>query len=278
MGSRRLAGVAATALIVSTVVGRAYAQESSAGGARSVAETALDLKGRGIEDRAPIRSKEENEGEFLAYCDALVTASQADLATGARRDLTFAHLYEQPGVYRGEVVHVEGSLARLRRFEAPSYVWSQGVRELYEGWVFDARTYGANAMAIVFTELPGGLELAERMDRRVAFDGYFFKRYRYAAGDGRRDAPLLIGRRPILLDDRPAAAQGRGVSKAMLWSSGVILGTLAAALCGLAWWFRRGDRRVRECLQRKRSEWEKRANGDADRAARTVTAPPTEAE
>lgn len=219
-------------------------------------ETALDLRGRGIEDRAPVRSKEENEEEFLAYCDALVTVSQAPpaaLARQGRRDLTFAHLFEQPAVYRGEVVHVEGALVRLRHFQAPEFTWSQGVRDLYEGWIFDAATYGANAMCVVFTELPPGLGVAEKTERHVAFDGYFFKRYRYKAGDGWRDAPLLVGRAPILLDSRPPPR--RSLSAAMLWSFVGAIGGIAALIGGLAWWYRRGDRRFHARLAIGRAAW-----------------------
>lgn len=227
--------------------------EGSDRGAREVPRplSGLDLRGRGIEDRAPIRSKEENEGEFLAYCDALVTASYmepARLAAQARRDLTFAHLFEQPAAYRGEVVHFDGSLARLRRFEAPQFTWGQGVRELYEGWVFDARTYGANAVCVVFTRLPPRLTVGERMDRPVAVDGYFFKRYRYRAGDGWRDAPLLIAG-TVTLRDSPSARPAQNLPAAMLWSSVGLIGAIAVLVGGFAWWYRRGDRNTRHRLQ-----------------------------
>src|SRR5579885_1152406 len=55
----------------------------------------LDLQDKRVEDRAPIRSMKENRDEFLAYCDAVMTARftpAAALAKSARRDLTLAHL------------------------------------------------------------------------------------------------------------------------------------------------------------------------------------------
>ena len=56
----------------------------------------LDLQGQGIEDRARLRSFQENEWEAKAYCNALITArytSVEALANSARHDLTYAHLF-----------------------------------------------------------------------------------------------------------------------------------------------------------------------------------------
>ena len=44
-----------------------------------------------------------------------------------------------------------------------------------------------NPRCVIFTKLPEGVEVREETDHRVAFDGYFFKRYRYQAGDGWRE-------------------------------------------------------------------------------------------
>src|SRR5581483_1453394 len=90
----------------------------------------------GIEDRAPVRSADQNYYEARAYDYLLIEAHRAPvqaLAKIARRDLTFAHLFEEPERYRGEVVHVEGRLRMLRRFAAPRFAAKQGVATLYEG-------------------------------------------------------------------------------------------------------------------------------------------------
>ena len=77
----------------------------------------------GIEDRAPVRNADENEYEYRSYNQVLLEASRvspAGLAAGARHDLTYAHLFEEPAKYRGQVVHLSGRLRRLRQFDAPA--------------------------------------------------------------------------------------------------------------------------------------------------------------
>src|SRR5262249_36101956 len=76
----------------------------------------------GVEDRARVRSADENYYEANAYSYVLVQAHKTSgpvFAKSARTDLTFAHLFEEPQKYRGQVVHLEGRLLRLRRFDAP---------------------------------------------------------------------------------------------------------------------------------------------------------------
>jgi hypothetical protein len=206
----------------------------------------------GIEDKAPVRGAEENLFESQAYNYILVQAnrlSPSAFARSARRDVTFAHLFEEPGVYRGQVIHIEGQLRRLRKFNAPRLAANEGVKTIYEAWIFDA-VHTRNAYCVILTELPPGLKPAERMDRYVAFDGYFFKRYRYEAGDGWRDAPLLIGRTLTLQHAPPLPESDWSLYKMFLpvflssLSAMVVLGVV------LTWWFRRGDRRVRASLAR----------------------------
>src|SRR5207247_572836 len=108
-------------------------------------------------------------------------------------------------------------------------------------------------MCLVFTELPPGLAVAEQVDRPISFDGYFFKRYRYKAGDTWRDAPLLIGRTVVLGQPAQPQEEERSVGDDYLYS---IAGLFAAALflgIGLTWWYRRGDQQVQSRLAESRN-------------------------
>lgn len=209
----------------------------------------------GVEDQAPVRSADQNPDEVRAYIYLLVQAratSAEALARSARRDLTYAHLFEEPGKYRGQVVHFAGRLKRLRRFDAPAFAAHQGVPVIYEGWIFDD-LYHRHPFCVVLTDLPPGIPVGERIDYPVSVDGYFFKRYRYRAGEGWRDAPLLIGR-TLHLQPAPGAAGNE-------WSATndlapAILGLLAGSgllVLGLGWWYRRGDRRLRSRLAAARA-------------------------
>ena len=213
----------------------------------------------GVEDRAPVRNADENYDEFQAYNLLLVRAHKTAagaFAKGARRDLTFAHLFEEPGKHRGQIVHIEGLLRRLRKFDAARLAAKVGVPALYEGWVFDAE-YGYNPYCVIVTELPKSIQIGEKLDRHVSFDGYFFKRYRYKAGDGVRDAPLLIGRTLT-----PSASQGTAANARAPWLDSstpwVLIAFLAILLVtagfgiALTLWFKRGDKQVRARLDAAR--------------------------
>ena len=210
----------------------------------------------GVEDGAPVRSADQNYYEFRAYNYLLVRAHNApadSLAKAARRDLSFAHLFEEPAKYRGELIHIEGTLRRLRRFDAARMAAKQGVPTIYEGWIF-GDVYYNNPFCVIASEIDPRLTIGERLDRRVSFDGYFFKRYRYKAGDTWRDAPLLIGR---IIE----AQNVPGDAEESMWSFNRLgLPSLVALLAGsillcigLAWWFRRGDRQVRRRLETLRT-------------------------
>jgi hypothetical protein len=201
----------------------------------------------GVDDRAPVRGAAENAYEARAYNYLLTEArrhSAESFAASARHDLTYAHLFEQPADYRGQVVHVAGRLRRLRKFDPPRAVAAEGVPALYEAWVFDAN-YGSNPYCIVTSELPPGLEPGEKLDRQVAFDGYFFKRYRYDAGDGKRDAPLFLGH-TLRLNEAPVVpASPFSFGNAFLPTFLGFLLTIGLAALAVSLWFRRGDRQVR---------------------------------
>src|SRR5206468_719352 len=95
--------------------------------------------------------------------------------------------------YRGEVVRIEGRLKRVRDLGPTPALEADGIKHLYEGWVF-SESYREYSHCVLFTELPPDVPVAEQLDKRVSLEGYFFKVYRFRAGDSVRKAPLLIGR------------------------------------------------------------------------------------
>jgi hypothetical protein len=208
----------------------------------------------GVEDKAPVRRVDQNYYEATAYTYVLTeahkTSAQA-FAKSARTDLSFAHLFEEPEKYRGQVVHIEGRLLRLHKFDAPQLAAREGVPVLYEGWVF-GDTYFSNPYCVIVTDVPEWMKPGDRTDYPVAFDGYFFKRYRYKAGDGLRDAPLLIGR-TFVERSYPLTPESTGAFTGALLPLflALLVGT-ALLVIGLGWWFRRGDRQVRARLSSAR--------------------------
>jgi hypothetical protein len=197
----------------------------------------------------------ENVDEVYAYNHVLYNAwktpTQA-FAKSARRDLSYAHLYQEPHKLRGEVVHVEGRLRRVLRFDPPATAWAKGVNDLYEGWILVENPDSAY-VCVVFTELPEGVPLGQKLDLRVAFDGYLFKRYKYEPGlstkpGESRQAPLLIGHGPVLAQVKnPTAGTWDWAYGIPAFIVIVVVAVVVLAI-GLRWWFQRGDRKVRARL------------------------------
>ena len=202
-----------------------------------------------VKDKEPIRSGEEG----LAFCEALVKAHQTSdqaFAQSATRNLTYANLFNEPQLHRGKVIHFEGRLRRLARFEPPAETKLDGIKDQYEGWMFDPERYGANPLCVYFTDLPDGLEPGDKLDVRVSVDGYFFKIYRYKAADGTRDAPLLIGRTLTLKQApaKPDSEEGGLFSSIMAVAFMAALGGVFLLALLLTLWYRRSDQQVQQRL------------------------------
>jgi hypothetical protein len=209
------------------------------------------LSGRleNVEDSKPVQSFNRNVDEHNAYTYVLYTADWTPtpvLARGARRDLTYAHLMGQPRKHRGQLVHVEGTLRQVRRFDPPADAKAVGVHHDYEGWIFEDGD-SQHPWCVKFTELPPGVPVAEKLDVPVAFDGYFFKKYGYeSAGRQFREVPLLIGHAPAVRQ-MPAEAGESGATtfgRYLLPGVFAVIASTALLILTLGWWFRRGDRRV----------------------------------
>jgi hypothetical protein len=218
---------------------------------------------RAVQDRRPLpnglEESERDAREALAYYEAVVNATKRPagvFAEAALPHVTFAHLFNEPARYRGEVVRLEGRLRRVRRFEPMLMARQAGVKDLYEAWLLlssSDQTGVGNPACLISPSLPRGIPVAEQVpdDVRVAFVGYFFKRYRYKAADTQkanefRDAPLLIGH-VVPLKAAPRRERPAWAGSLLPAFFAVIIGTFTL-IFGLAWAFRRADRRVRTRL------------------------------
>lgn len=210
---------------------------------------------RFVEDDAPVRNGAQNRDEALAYDLLLLHAHRMPtdvLRTAARRDVTFAHLFgPERWKYRGELVHVEGRLRLLRRYDPPESLPddAEKITDLYEGWIF-IEDYGQNPYCVVASGLPDRLIPGEKLDVPVEVDAYFFKRYLYGARDGRRLAPLLIGKTIIAKPGpvEPSRNAVWSVPGAVVTGTFVLIAVTATVGIAVVWWFRRSDRAVRARL------------------------------
>jgi hypothetical protein len=202
--------------------------------------------------------------EIEAFNQVVVLAyytSEKAFARAARHDITYATLYNEPERNRGKVVHFNGRLKKVSRLDPPDEARAAGVTDMYEAWVF-TDAYGENPICAVFTVLPPGMKVdnEQKYNLDVSFDGYFYKRYRYKAGDTKkanefRDAPLLIGHTlnvPVqnLASQPDEAADNWG--QHLIWVFVGLVGIAVAVVGGLTYWFRFSDQRIRRRLNRVR--------------------------
>jgi hypothetical protein len=203
-----------------------------------------------IIDDTELPALSENREEYYAYNHFVLWArkfSLDQLAAHTRKELTWRLLFGRDRTrYRGEIARVEGRLKRLIWIGSNKALEAQGVKDLYEAWIF-GRDYFSNPTCVILSELPPGLEPAEDIrDVNVYADGFYFKRYKYRAANDTRLAPLVIGRSLVVKKPQPVA-----VSAGESAFDRLFLPTLLTSLFGmvvlafgLQWWFRRGDRRA----------------------------------
>jgi hypothetical protein len=190
------------------------------------------------------------------FCEAVRFAALTPDAARAfansaaeHRGIKWGHMFREPWKYRGQVIPVKGRLKLLRVQDAPLGVQQDGIKKIYEGWVF-TDTPGANPVCVDFITLPKGMEVGEKVDYQVEFNGYFLMRYHYlTSGRGWRDTLLFIA--PTVSTPpgprREAKDIGFGrMSRSILTGMIVVIVATVILVAVLGWWFRRGDRHFHE--------------------------------
>jgi hypothetical protein len=175
-----------------------------------------------VTDKTPVSFRD------MAAYDTLLTRARrtpaAALATDARRDVLYAHLWGHPKDYRGVSVHLLGTARRVLSY--PSRLSRTGW--LYEAWVVTPESQN-NPYVCVFEDVPEGFPVGADVSERVVFNGYFLKLLRYEAGDVPRAAPLLVGR----LGWTPGPPAETSSNRSVYW---IAAGVAVAFLISLARW------------------------------------------
>jgi hypothetical protein len=235
-----------------------------------------DLLDRVVDGEGMLPARWQNREEVLAYEKLVLHARQfpvAVLSKAARRDLRLPMLLgPDKARYRGNLVHLEGSLRLLEPMELSAGLtgMAEGLTNVYRGWIaLDGYKddLGPVLCAVDFTELPPGLTPVNAVDRHVGVDGYFFKVMKYdtrelapggvsdRAPEGRvaRLAPLFVAR---TVQPLAVAAESSGslweVPAAVVVGVVLLVAASAGAWIAVSWWLRREDARVRARLQQMR--------------------------
>ncbi len=194
----------------------------------------LDLNS--IEDNTIHRSVEHPA--WFRFLEILEHETPDQLATRSVGDISFLQLFNQPDLYRGKLVTVEGRV-RLA-YRVPARKNDIGVDGYYLFWIQTEDSSDAPIVAYCldppagFPEVPlktdknRGLELNED----VQVTGYFFKRWVYPTDQGASVAPLVLAKAPDWQPRAPEPVSDSGVPVGILTLC--IVAALAVGVA-LAW-------------------------------------------
>jgi hypothetical protein len=260
----------------------------------------------GIEDRKRIPGPDENRHEWKSYLYVIVHAHDVPLdamAKAARGDIQYFQLLEEPGKYRGEIVHIAGRLKQLRAHDAPKVLQNDGIRHFYEAFI-ESEASRSCRYWVAFTEKPSGAKNLDKLidqladkdakvreaaakaieiaDVPVTCDGYFFKQTylesRSKEGKAVR-VPLVVAR--TIVPQRTPSAPLPLSDESSFFSNAVVLViiglTLATALVMfLLWYFRKGDRVVQSRIAQARNvHWVEPTDGQTEQPSGVAEPPKT---
>ena len=236
-----------------------------------------------VHDKTPI-PKEPEDRELDAYFDMIIYANRTAPAAldkaALHEDGLWTKVFHDPDKYRGEVLHFDGRLKKLRQFPAQAMAIQGGATDYYEGYL-SVDAWQDDPVFFICTELPPGLKPGETLDVPVGVSGYFYKVFRYTPADAKqthkdRLAPLVIGH-TLTLTSQPAPAKEESGWAWPEWLGPVFFGVIGLTLAlifTLGYWFRSGDRHVRGRVQAARfGEFvpppePRKADGDEETAGR----------
>ena len=141
-----------------------------------------------VRDDEPFRSGER--GAWFKLFGRLQETDSATLREQSTGAVTFIQLYRQPREYRGELITVAGTLRRSEQIAAPEN--DLGIESYYMTWLFP-RDNPTNPLVVYTLTVPGGFPAGMAIEEQVELDGFFFKRWPYAATDAVRSAPVVLG-------------------------------------------------------------------------------------
>ncbi len=141
-------------------------------------------------DRTYFRAAERE-----AWLNILARLQQADpqqLPAADKTKVSVVQLLEQPQVYRGRVVTVQGTVLRAE-VQSPGEN-SLGIATYHRLWIRPAGG-GPTPLVVYCLRLPSGFSGSD--SRRVQVTGFFFKNWSYRWGDGLALAPTLLAAQPV---------------------------------------------------------------------------------
>lgn len=140
-------------------------------------------------DDEPFRVGEQ--AAWFKLLDQLQETDSATLSEQSTGPVTFIQLYRQPREYRGELITTSGTLRRSEQIAAPKN--DLGIESYYRTWL-SPKDNPTNPIVVYTLTVPDGFPEGMTIEEPVELDGYFFKRWPYAASDTVRSAPVVLAK------------------------------------------------------------------------------------
>ena len=142
-----------------------------------------------IEDNRPLTHREVEPWSNLMH--VLKDSDQNQLRKASTGDVGFLQLHDQPHVYRGKLVSLEGTA--MRAYYRKSDTDADGVDRYFIIWLM--LSGGPPRPIIIYCqEKPEGFPEGESIHESVRTTGFFFKKRAYAATDSFRAAPVVLAK------------------------------------------------------------------------------------
>ncbi len=142
-----------------------------------------------VRDDEPFHAGEQDA--WFKLFDRLRNTDPEVLAKESIGPVTFVQLFRQPREYRGELVTLSGVLRRTERLPAPRN--DVGIETYYRTWLFPADNPD-NPIVVYTLSVPDGFPQGMTIEEPVQLEGFFFKRWPYAAQDAVRSAPVVLAK------------------------------------------------------------------------------------
>lgn len=189
-----------------------------------------------VEDNSAFRLREQPA--WFAIFSRLQQLSSRQLSEQSLGELSYAQLLQQPGVYRGRVVKLRGTLQREETLNAPANL--VGIEQYHRLWLQPAGG-GQWPFVVYCLRLPREFPRGDRLRVPVEVTGFFFKNWSYSWDDGLGLAPVVLAaevgwdrqhanKMALAVEQRP-----KPVTWKQLLLGGVAAGAVAAVVSMIVW-------------------------------------------
>jgi hypothetical protein len=147
----------------------------------------LDQQLREIQDNTSFRPQEQ--AAWFALLARLQQSTPSNLSQQSMGTLSYTQLLQQPDVYRGKIVTLNGTVLREERLQTPE---NSVDIHTYHRLILKPAGGGEWPFVIYVLKLPEKFPHGDNLRTQIEVTGYFFKNWSYSWRDGLGLAPVVL--------------------------------------------------------------------------------------